>query len=325
MREARFLIALAAVAIAALFGCTASQTSSPIMPNGSAQNPGLRNPEAVLGALQPPHARVPRDLYIADLGTGVVDILRNGTYRELGVISNGILNPNDAFLDTRGNLYVANGGGSSGGADVAEYAPGNTVSPSFVYSTGMASPEAVATDTHGSVFEADTTNDSVNEYFQGSNHLAATCSPGGRVLGVAVDSSGDVFVSAFNPSSGSFLAEYAGSSGGLGNCTEQVLGAPVLAGGIAVDVNKNLLAANGNEVAVIAPPYASVTGMIAPGFGSAINVHLNRNNTLAFVTDIGYHTVWVVTYPGGTEVMKLGASNGLDRPWAAVDWPNAVY
>jgi hypothetical protein len=273
--------------------------------------------EKVLYSLQA--ARIPRDLYIADAGTNEVDLLRNKTYRDVGVITNGVSGPQDVFLDRQGRLYVANATTS----DVTEYAPGNTSAPIFTYSAHVVFPDAVTTDARGNVFEGDA-NGSINEYFQGSNGVVASCSQGGNVDGVAVDSSGDVFVDVFVlPSGPAELVEY---PGGLSKCSATILGATLsAAGGVALDNNRNLLVCNGGEVSVIDPPYTNVTRTIGSGFAFTIAVTLNKSNTLAFVSDSTNNTVTVVRYPRGTNLTVLGIANGLKAPLGAVDQPNAVY
>jgi hypothetical protein len=318
MREAR-LFAFATMAAALLAGCSGSPNANALMPSSVAPSTAVHSPMQVLGMLRNAHAKIARDLYVADIAAQTVDILRNKTYRDVGVITGGIGNPNDVFLDARGNLYVANGSGN-----VAEYAPGDTTSPTFVYNAGMATPDAVTTDAHGNVFEGDLTTGNVSEYFQGSNFAVATCyGEGAGVEGVAVDSSGDVFIDV-NEGGIAALIEYAGGLGGGCN--------PIFVyvnlsnpGGIALDKNKNILAALGNEVAVIPPPYNSISGTIGSGFVGAHSVRLNRTNTMAFVTDSSNNTVTLVSYPGGSNLTVLGTANGLSQPSAAVDWPNAVY
>lgn len=317
MREAKLVITLAAAATVLLYGC--SQSPNTVVPNGLEQNLTLRNP-AILGGLKAAHAIIPRDLYVADQGTNAIDILHNKTFRDVGVITSGISLPVSVFLDARGNLYVANFVGN-----VAEYAPGNTGSPNFVYNSGIGyEVEAVTTDAHDNVFVADI-GGNLTEYFQGDNQVIAQCNARGSASGIAVDSSGNVFASAYNATANSpRLVEY---PGGLKNCNEITLSAPLasLAQGIALDKNDDILVAQGGQVVEIAPPYSSIAGTIGSGFNNAREVTLNRANTEAFVSDWSNETVTIVGYPGGSNITVLGVQNGLAKPFAAVDWPNAVY
>jgi len=76
---------------------------------------------------------------------------------------------------------------------------------------------------------------------------------------------------------------------------------------------------------VQSPNYNTVSRTIGSGLSCAQNVRLNEANTLAFVTDVCNNTVTVVNYGGGSNTRVLGAGNGLTRPVAAVEDPNAVY
>src|SRR5215469_11927798 len=106
-------------AIGLLYGCAGgSQSSNSFVPSSGTPSSNVRNfSAAVLSSLKPAHTRIPRDLYIADAGTNEVDLLRNKTYRDVGVITNGISGPQAVFLDSQGRLYVGNATTS----DVTEY------------------------------------------------------------------------------------------------------------------------------------------------------------------------------------------------------------
>lgn len=316
MRRAAYGVLIAGAVSASLSGCSGSQSQNGVMPGTAAAAPIQR-------VARPVHVRVPHDLYVLSNSESVVYMLRNKTYRGLGAITNGVNGPRGAFLDRQGNLYVAN----AGAGNVTEYAPG-TNTPSFTYSANMSAPNSVTVDTSGDVFEVD--NDGfINEYFQGFNVAFASCglSAFGHLLGVAVDSAGDVFVSINIDISGYNIHEIYEIPGGLGNCvsTMNVFGSLNVITGLAVDANSNLLIAAGNAVEVLDPPYESVSSTIGSGFSDAVDVKLNRANTLAFVTDSANQTVTVVSYPGGSNVTVLGRRNGLLSPYAAVDGPNAAY
>jgi hypothetical protein len=270
-----------------------------------------------------------RYVYVADACGSAIDVLNARSYDELGSITSGVNFPDDAFVDPHGDLYVANYSGNN----VTEYAPGNWTSPSFTYSANMNTPIAVTADTHGNVYDANgngSLTPVINEYYENRNISIASCQPisYGFIFGIAVDSRNDVFVAEFDNTLGSFeLLEFVG---GLNNCGSRTVlplpSADLGDGGIALDKNANLLIANGGRVEVVdAPSYSTINATIGTGFCFAINVHLNRSNKLAFVTDVSCNTVTVVRYPSGTNVTVLGTGNGLSIPRAAVEQPNAVY
>jgi hypothetical protein len=268
--------------------------------------------------VRPARRRNAHDLYVTDQTSNAVDIIDDRNYRDVGSITTGISTPGGVFLDKRGNVYVAN----SGGGTVTEYPPGQT-SPSVTYSAGMVYPAKVTVDSHGDVFETDV-DGNVREYFQGINTVIAQCQPFPNQLdGVAVDSSGDVFVAYYTGSVGN-IVEYAG---GLHGCNATTLGISLsYPAGIALDNNRNLIACDpfNHEVDVIAPPYTSVTRTIG-GWAFPWGVTLNKSNTRLFVTDIVAATVTIVDYATGANLRVLGSANGIGQPEDAVEEPNAVY
>jgi hypothetical protein len=260
-------------------------------------------------------------VYIADDCGPIIDVDQRGNYDELGFITTGVSSPYDAFVDSKGNLYVANVSGPS----ITEYAPGNWSAPNFTYNVNMTYPDAVTADVHGNVYEGDELG-VINEYHQNDNVSIASCSlPSSSVYSVAVDGHNDVFAAVFDGFTETLeIVEY---PGGLNNCDSlTVLPVPSAGSGIALDKNANLLIAAGGEVEVVdAPSYNTLNATIGSGFSGANNVRLNKNNTLAFVTDVSNETVTVVNYPSGTNRIVLGSGNGLSDPVAAVEAPNAVY
>lgn len=264
-----------------------------------------------------------KNLYVANAGGNDVLIFCNNDYVQVGEVTKGVSGPSDVSLDQNGNLYIANIGDGSDGS-ITEYAPGSFSAPSFTYNAGMKGPQTLTVDINGNVFEGDQTNDTVNEYSQGINSVTASCSLGGDVSGVAVNTKGDVFVRYFSSSSDhTFVAEY---KGGLSGCNKTV--SPLtfsVNGGIALDNKRNLIVCDGNQVDVIDPPYTSISGTIGSGFNFAFGVSLNKPNTLAFVADYIANTVTVVNYPAGTNQTVITSKSGLSEPFGAVDAPNAVF
>jgi DNA-binding beta-propeller fold protein YncE len=335
--------ALTFTSLSSIFLLTACAGSAPILSSGS---PSAVAPDAAAlpyagsafvrqkwGRTTP--ATLPNDLYVLEYDfvnhcdCPIVDIL-DRRYRSIGRITSGFSEfISDATVDASGNVYVAD----DYPANVVEYAPGQWSAPSFTYNANMADPIAVKADKDGNVYETDgVTPFPINEYHQATNSVAASCDSNGEVpAGLAVDSSGDVFVALQNSTSTLDIWEYAG---GLGpSCAHKVLpvsgtiaATPNDPHGMALDENRNLLLATGYEVAVIDPPYTAVNGTIGSGFARTLNVSLNRNNTLAFVTDLFNETVTVVSYPSGTNVKVLSfPPTGEYEPAAAVSSRNAVY
>jgi hypothetical protein len=189
----------------------------------------------------------------------------------------------------------------------------------------------VTTDADGNVFEADELL-GVNEYHQGSNTVVATCPQvGDGERGVAVDANGDVFASYSTSGSAGAIVEY---TGGLAGCSKTVLGVSLgVPGALVLDKRANLVVCDETNEAVdiIAPPYSQISSHLGGGqrppslqYEMPVAVSINKNNTLAYVTDWVAHKVDVVTYPAGGAFAQVGSGNGLSFPTGAVDGSNYV-
>jgi len=260
------------------------------------------------------------DLFVDDSSHDAVEILKNGTWHNLGSITQGIAYPNGNWVDSRRNLYVTNAFDSS--AYISEY--GRSGKLKFTYSSGMKFPAAVATDSEGNVYEADSFT-GVNEYRQGSNVVVASCPQlGGGQRGIAVDSHRNVFVTYGNGSDAGAIEEY---SGGLAGCPAKTLGVALgLPGGIALDKNANLLVCDetNRSVDVIASPYSQISGYLGSDYLYPLDVSINQDNSQAYVTDWGDIEVDVLSYPSGSKIATLNSNNGIRQPTGAVDGSNFV-
>lgn len=314
-------------AVALLAGCGGAGVSGAAIPTSNVtQSATTFLSDVGRMGIAPKYRGLP-ELYVSDEGavggpSPRIDILQNKTYNDIGEVSQGIVTPIGNFLDRHGNLYVAD----QDAVNVKEYAPG-AESPTFTYNAGMISPEDVSVDRNGNVFEADSPSNGsdgfVDEYAQGSNTVIHTCDTGFRyVTGVAVDRKGDVFVDV-----SSQLIDF---KGGLSGCSVKLLALLNSGGGMALDKNNNIIVADeGNAtVDVIAPPYQTITTMLGSGYTTPLSVRINRANTLAFVSNLGFEfrgEVFVLEYPSGTLVTWLDSNNGVYAPFSAVDGPNAVH
>ncbi|HTA54922.1 MAG TPA: hypothetical protein VK755_09305 [Candidatus Acidoferrales bacterium] len=286
--------------------------------------------------VKPNKASYKRALYVANYNPNTGEgnsiliftstIFKKTYYRELGAITNGIVNPVGLSMDRVGNLYVANFGHGTCCGSVTEYAPGGQ-SPSSTYNNNMVAARGVTVDRLGNVYEADESG-YVNEYFQGLNYATASCpSPGSnlRAAALAVDAGGDVFVSYLELSGPGPLYEY---KGGLNGCNATYLvsvGSP----DIVLDSNENLIVANFNSsppsVDVLDPPYTAISREIGSGFKYPTGLSINKKNNFAFVADAANENVTVISYQNGANTAVLGGSYGIKYPSAVVDGPNAVY
>ncbi|MGA8575555.1 MAG: hypothetical protein WB609_07705 [Candidatus Cybelea sp.] len=266
------------------------------------------------------------DLYVADYDTGKVFLFKDDGYTPDGSITTGISGPWDVTLDRSGNLYVAN----AAGGNITEYAPG-TSTPSFTYFFAMISPRLVTVDRQGNLFETDFTGydepGRVSEYRQASNHPLYSCTVPGP-WGVAVDSSGDVFVDYNGPrGAGGHIEEF---KGGLARCNSTALGAHVdNATGIVLDRRNDLVVgdANAKRIDVIPPPYTAIARHLNTGGRAPLFISIDKANSKVFASVSGfYHSyVIIVGYPGGRFEQRLGYSRGkFGSPYGVVDAPNEI-
>jgi hypothetical protein len=286
-------------------------------------------------------AKHPVDLFVDDYENQAVEVVTNGGaatslegqlqapgWNSTSSITVDLSSqPASNWVDKHGNLYVPTFNGSAG--EVNEYTPAGSLK--FSYSSNVVFPGAVTTDANGDVFEADEFR-GVNEYHQGSNTVVATCPQlGGGQRGVAVDAHGDVFASYSISGSSGAVVEY---GGGLAGCSETVLGVPLgVPGGVVLDKRSNLVVCDESNQAVdiIDPPYSQVSahlggdyGPFSLRYGLPGAVSINKNNTLAYVTDWDNQKVYVVTNPAGGAFAQLGSDSGLRFPTGAVDRSNYV-
>lgn len=302
----------AAISVAAVLLSACSST-------GQSSTGGL---PAAGRALQSPLAQLPngRVLYVGEPSDVAILKYQHQAWTKIGAISNGINSPDDTWVDRAGNLYSANSGISD---NVTEYDPsGNLI---FTYTTGLHYPWVGTTDKFGEVYVIDTEADTVTEYPQSSN-LSFSCSlPNGNMgAGIAVDKSGDVFVTL--PTARQII-EY---PHGLfrSNCTPTVLPINVQATGMAIDPLGNLVVClvSVGIINMIAPPYTSITGTLATGLAQPHLIKINRQGTQAYVTDSADRTesLQVLTYPGGSITATFNYENGGLLPQTGVSDPSYV-
>lgn len=109
----------------------------------------------------------------------------------------GINQANGIALDTAGNLYVANFGGTIG---VGVFSPGTSHAPAFTIATGVSGPASLTFDASGDLFVINYTADNITEYkppFSSASVVAATFGSNTTLnepLASVVDSAGNVYV-----------------------------------------------------------------------------------------------------------------------------------
>lgn len=337
MKSASILTAaLASSALVLFAGCSGGSPKNAVsaLPQSRALGRGVilrtgvdsrfAGPGAALSRLANPprrhrRSKVEKDLFVSDEMNTVFE-LKNGTYTEVGTITNGIDTSDGVWVDKKGNVYVAN----VDGKDVTEYKKGHSTPIICTYSSGLVDPINVTTDTAGNVYVVDF-NDlnnpgHIDKFAQCSNSVAKQYNVDEGPEGVAVDASGDIFVSYFGSQGGNFEEFKAGST------TPTPLGAFVTSpGGLVLDKNGVLIADDqfGN-IDLIAPPYSSTT-LFASGLSDPFHDSLNKAETLLFDANHGDGTVSVFSYPSGTLQTTITSANGIDGAEGVGESPNAVF
>ncbi|HEY1975217.1 MAG TPA: hypothetical protein VGG89_01560 [Candidatus Baltobacteraceae bacterium] len=306
------IAAMAGGAAVLLSGCTAGSSQ------GDAETIPVARPMAQLSGRK----AIPKDLFIANYTSSTADgvqVYGNRHYRQRRTITNGIKGAQGLWIDTSGNLYVAN----SDTANVTEYAPGGT-SPMCTYSKKLGGPTTETTDSAGNVYVVDFNHFKVpgyiDEYRQCGNSVVKRYSIITPPTGVAIDSKGDIFVAYITVAGGAFEEFKKGEK----TPTElnARIGSPA---GLLIDGKGNLIADDqrGN-IDVIPPPYKKVNTLVS-GLYNPFRAALNKDQTLLYNVDSGEGTVSVYQYPSGKLVKVLGTAEGVTNPSGVAISPNAVF
>jgi sugar lactone lactonase YvrE len=246
----------AACAVLGLSACSGS--SSQIEPGAerAASSSATSAGESASAAAEAA-AKTTRVLFVSDEGSpNLIQIYaqKNPNAGPIAQISDGVSTPDGMAIDPSGNLYVANAGNDT----VAVYPPGKT-SPSSTYSDGLATPANVAVGNDGTVYVVNLNGGTefVNEYAPGSMTptLKIPAPSNYYENGLAVDPSGNLYVSYHNSSGQGWVYKYPFQSAS-GTNLELAVHTPA---GLVVDKNGNLIVADATLPAAILvfPPGAT--------------------------------------------------------------------
>lgn len=146
----------------------------------------------------------PADIYISDTQSSIVNVFAaDGHFKR--TITSGISSPTGLFIDGNQNLWVANQ------SNVTMYSNGQG-SPARTLSDPGGSPVDIDVTKNGTVYVTNFSSHSVSIYANGSDTPTRTLTdPNAQYLvGVAVDASGDVFVTSNDSTNVGYLAEFSG-------------------------------------------------------------------------------------------------------------------
>jgi hypothetical protein len=295
-------------ASSAMPASAASQLQSHLLPLGNDTRFFTPQDRVLAHLLPPPKTKIEKELFVSSTSDYVV-ILKDKTYKEVGELTNGVTTSDGVWVDSKGNVYVANVP-----YNVVEFSKGGS-SPACTY-TGASDPINETTDAKGNVYVADFEGGFVDEYAQCSNSIVKQFAAN-AAEGVAVDASGDLFVAYGGGSFEEFVK---------GSTTPTPLGATVgSAAGLILDKHGNLIADDQTgSIDVIAPPYSSAKVLVS-GLSDPFHCALNKKENLLFNADSGSATVTVYKYPSGTLVTTLGSGNGITEAEGVGESPDAVF
>jgi hypothetical protein len=141
-------------------------------------------------------------IYVSDFDANAVYIYNAyNPGSPVGTITSGLDEPLGNFVDSSGNLYVANLGTNT----VTVYPQGQT-SPTQTYSSGLAGPIGVVVGSDGTVYVPEFEAGEVVEYDSGQTTPSRTISIS-EPEGVALDPQNNLFVSYSNASTGQGAVE----------------------------------------------------------------------------------------------------------------------
>ncbi|MBV8433451.1 MAG: hypothetical protein JO029_04120 [Candidatus Eremiobacteraeota bacterium] len=297
-----------------------------------------------------PHAFAPSStyLYVADPAAQEV-VVFDPNYNVVKTYTTGLAKPAADFVDTHGNLFVANESDCTHG-NVVEYPHGAT-SPSFTYTQRLSCPVAVGADKSGNVYVFDAGpgangTTTIFKFKPGKNKVASSWNACNHTLytvcypeGLTIGRNNWVYTTIWGILPGGKPSGYWVFDILIPSKNQQgyLTGWYNPAGGTAIDKRLNVLAGawpascgggapTGNEDIVQFPyPYHGSDWcpvFLGPGgFVSVTGLALSLDQSLLYVADYGAATVSVLTYPSGTLVTTLGFANGLSDPQGVAGGP----
>lgn len=252
---------------------------------------------------------------VQNAGSGQVNIYstRGQAQQPIGVITNGVNNPEGLAVDSAGDLYVTNLNSST----VTVYQPGQ-LSPKATYSNGVSMPNGVAVGADGTIYVANETGGpggvgSVTEYANGNPNPVRTLTlPGLYAFAVALDATGDLYVSWFDLSTYTpSIYKYAPGSTNGTNLDLNLPSSIFPAFSLAFDSAGDLVLAVENGNNLLPPKYIAV---FPPGATNPSN-EIEEGS----VQDI----IYAIAFPRSTPGLYYVTSTNF-HDWMRLTYPNTI-
>lgn len=254
------------------------------------------------------------NIYWGDYYNNTIAIYpRNGINPpEKGLITKGVSHPERLFVDDRLAVYATNIGNNT----ITVYKRHRT-RPSLRISTGIDTPTGLTVDAAGTVYCASVGNDTITVYPRGQTTPSLTIPIAGSPEYLAIDGSGNLYVSYLGGSKGTGVMEFA-----PGSTTGKDLGLDMSGGGaLEVDRSGNIIIADnyGSTIDVFPANHTEPTKRIGFGGGEAFGLSLSEKEHKLFASVLtnDVFTIQQIDYPKLTNVTTKLSTN-------AGNWPIAV-
>ena len=231
---------------------------------------------------------------------------------EKGVIVKGLSHPQRLFVDSALAVYATNAGNNT----ITAYKR-HTTRPTLRISTGVDVPTGLTVDAVGTVYCANVGNDSITVYPKGQTTPSLTIPIAGAPEYLAVDASGNLYVSYLGGPKGTGVLEFAS-----GSTTGKDLGLDVSgAGALEVDRSGTIVIADDyrSTIDIFPANQTEPSKKIGFGGGAAFGLSLGENEHKLFAS-VELNDSFVVKrldYPSLTNVTtELSTGAGY--------WPIAV-
>jgi hypothetical protein len=287
-----------------LAGCSGSQVGSPVSPMSAKapQQSAFRQSGPTTSWMNRPDART-RLAYISDVLTNSVSVFDlDGTLQgQIGSLSN----PQGLFVDSKHNLWVANGGANN----VLGFARGATTPFDTLNDTG-AGPLDVTMCPNGAIYVAGSNSTAIEVYPRGSTSPTRSLTYTGteQTDALTCDAAGNVFATIVISFHGGVVEFPRGKQPGATQLPIS-LGGP---GGIKPDNAGNLLVDDQSAQTITEYTEAgSATGNSIPTASDCINFGVLKNSKVvgcAVYVAYGTSEGQSYTFPGGASVQTYSGS-----------------
>jgi len=218
------------------------------------------------------------NIYFADSSKNAIEELKVSASSATHLISTGLSKPDAVTLDGSGNLYFTDTGNNA----IKEIAAGGNT-PMTLLSSGLSKPDGIAVY-QGSLYIADSGDNAIKAYNL-SSHTLTTVLSVTAPSAIAVDSSGDLFIT---NGSGS-LQELQHGAQNANVLLASGLSNPA---GIAVDSAGNVYIADSgnNAIKEYSATLHTLTTLVSNGISDPTGISLDSNGDL-IVSDNGSHAL----------------------------------